>query len=192
MGGRGDDGLERDSPPLRRRRAHSNRQTVAAAARFSDSALPWCGTRTVASADRQRPRRAARAPRCRTRTPIGPVRSTRVQVLVAVRRPSRGSRIPRRAAPAIAAAVSVTADDRQVEHRPGRRAHGLRVVRSTELAVNTTPPAPAASAERSTVPAFPGRAPRAGSRCIRRRAARPSPTSRNGDTPTIPVGSPSR
>ena len=59
---------------------------------------------------------------------------------------------------------------------------------STELAVNTTPLAPAASAERSTVPAFPG------SRTSWRIAMHPStdsesiPTSRNGDTPTIPCG----
>ena len=40
----------RVAPFPTRRRAHSNRQTVAAAARFSDSARPACGTRTVASA----------------------------------------------------------------------------------------------------------------------------------------------
>ena len=88
----------------------------------------------------------------------------------------RGSRSPRPGRSA--GGRSIPADERTVFGLYG----------STELAVNTTPSAPAASAERSTVPAFPG------SRTSWRIAMHPSadsvsmPTSRNGDTPTIPCG----
>ena len=120
-----DDVLERLGPCAPRRRCHSNRHTVAAAARFSDSARPACGTRT----DRRRAprcRRATREPRCRTRTPPAPTDPTGTG-----RRPRRrhrehaepfvlhgGDRLRRLGA----------SDDRQMEQRARRRAHGLRVV----------------------------------------------------------------
>ena len=90
--------------PSRRCRSHSNRQTVAAAARFRDSARPVIGTRTVASARRgdllgQAPRLVAE----HERDGIGQVEL--VQVGVAARRPSRApaSRAPgaRRSAAAV-------------------------------------------------------------------------------------------
>ena len=112
--------------PSRRWRAHSNRQTVAAAARFNDSARPVIGTRTVASASArdllgQTPRLVAE----HERDGIGQVLLVQVALAVGVHRedahPPRPERVDRRGGVG-------TADDRQVEQRARRCAHGLRVV----------------------------------------------------------------
>ena len=179
VGGRGDRASRGTPPCHRRRRACSNRQIVAAAARLSDSAAPACGTRTVASASgddllRQPVRlvaehegdRAAHVGRVqRVRT----VRVHREDPVPA--RPQRLDRGDRRD----------VADDRQMEDRPGGRAHGLRVVDVDRGGRRTRRRrAPAASADRTIVPAFPG------SRTSCRTATHPAagtrsrPTSTNG------------
>ena len=188
MRGRGHDGLQRDGAARAAGGAHSNRHTVAAAARFSDSARPRMRDADGAIGERrdllgQSPGLVPEHERGRD----GEVDLE--QVLVRRPRPSRGSAGPGRAARL----------DRIGSRRPRTTAGGTasRPTRapssgcttSTDSAVKTTPSAPAASAERRIVPALPGSrtARRIGDAAVggqTRRAAR----RRTGDTPTSPCG----
>ena len=120
--------VSRDSPLPPRRRARSNRQIVAAAARLSDSAAPACGTRTVASATATTScgRPCASLPNTKA---TGPLTSVVYSDRANRARPSRGSRMParpQRLRPPRSSRRCARSGRWKID--PARRAHRLRVV----------------------------------------------------------------
>ncbi len=113
--------------PSRRWRSHSNRHTVAAAARFSDSARAAIGTRTVASASDAISVGSPQASFPNTKA-TGSGQVGLVEVAPRRRASIARTRTPRARSASIAAGVLDASDDRQVEERARGRADGLRVV----------------------------------------------------------------
>src|SRR5512132_491166 len=178
----------RAAPLPTRRRAHSNRHTVAAAARFSDSARPACGTRTVASASRTTSCGDPCASFPNTNA-TGPPRSSPYRFS----EPSTSIAKMRKPAPRkdpIASAVWTPRTTGRWKSDPADARTVLGLYTSTDEAVNTTADAPAASADRMTVPAFPGS--RTSCRTVTHEGSpcgtADRSTSRYGATPTIPWG----
>ena len=173
--------------PSRRWRSHSNRHTVAAAARFSDSARPRIGTRTVASASDATSFGSPHASLPNTNV-TGSDRSCSYRSASPSASMAR-MRIPRDRRTSIASSVRRPRTTGRWNSEPADARTVLALYTSTDDDENTTAFAPTASADRSTVPAFPG------SRTSCRSATQAglcgttsSETSTNEATPTNPCG----
>src|SRR3990172_7121498 len=176
--------------PSRCWRAHSNRHTVAAAARFRDSARPGVGTRTgtSASAAVSEGRPQASLPNRKT---VGWVRSRWYRSAS----PSAAiakTRHPRSRRAAVTSAVSTSRTRGTWNRDPAEARTVFGLYASTEEVENTTASAPAPSAERSTVPAFPGSRTAWSTATHLGASSASSARSTKEATPTRPTGVPER